>query len=202
VTFNQQLLLAVVEKLLLGGVLLGVGLWANKRLEAYRGKVALASEVAKKRVEAAARVWRAVADLEKEWLHEATVLAGLFYAELRAAEVPNVPPVLPTGLPARLAAIGQFQAVTLPGPAVQRITTAVKPSIDSALGKADAVFALIQQENFWLEPELGSRFAAYVAEYVKAFAELEPGSLAWPRFASVYKALQERRPTAKSLLPK
>jgi hypothetical protein len=62
---ESKLGLLIVDKLLLGLLLLVFGLWANRALEKFKGQLSFYSEINKQRVAKIASVWEAISSLEQ-----------------------------------------------------------------------------------------------------------------------------------------
>ena len=199
-SLGQEVLLTVFDKLALGGVLVGVGFWLNRKLEIFKAERALNIERAKRRVDAAGAISDLVADYEAACLDEGRQLASLIHRELLAAGISGLPTFLPPGTAAALRAIQPFQRAQLPQGAEQRIAEEIRPVTVAVIDQAARLMLAIRKAEFWIGGELADAFAQYVSEYSRAFADLEPNVGSWEVFLEKRAALQSLRPRATALM--
>lgn len=88
--FQRQVAVAIVDNLLLGGVVLLLGLVANRWLERYKSAQALSREIASKRVSIAGEMWEKVFEYEKAAFANIVLLTNLFLAEMHDRNTPEV----------------------------------------------------------------------------------------------------------------
>lgn len=204
VTFSQQVWLAVIDKAALGGVIVALGFFVNRKLERFKSKQVLATEIAKRRVTVAGEVWQQVAEFETVCLDEAREFAALTLAELRNAGVPGLPAASPLGSAGSLEALSRLpdQGAEIGEEAEARIAAAMVPHTTKALQKREDVQRLRVHNRFWLGSELYQSLRNYVRGFSDAFAELEPTPEGRRKFRQEYQKLGPLREDATRLLEK
>jgi hypothetical protein len=129
--FTQSLWLAVVDKLLLGGILAGAGFAFSRALERYKSREALRGAIARERAQQIATAWGRVSDVEARVLDALVRANGVVIRDLKAQKGRNV-----------VFAGGEHETVDLPQETVDELLTVanhVRTAKDS-----------VQRDRFWL----------------------------------------------------
>jgi hypothetical protein len=171
-SFDQQLLLAVIDKLALGAALVGVGYFANKYLESHKTRQAFASEVARQRLAAITEIWASLEDYELEAYRALGRGYGLVLAELGKAGA-ALPDPVPRDAQRLLKAIVKAQKeVELSDDAVKRVETWIEEHAGETHAKADQVKTLIARKRFLVGTKLSSTFDQYLKGIHSTYREL------------------------------
>lgn len=180
-TFDEKLVLTIVDKGLLAAFLAVFGLWLNARLEKYRSQLSFKQEFAKKQVEAAGQVWGATNRVEAAYLKLLSKTVDLFYREYNAAGARFLQPEPPRTIEAALNILGAAKLPVLDGDAEGRIIRETESAKATVLTSVNEVAELLSSCSFWLGGELHRKLQKYFDDIVTMYNELgksleEPGT--------------------------
>ena len=85
-TFPQQLLLMIADKLVIAAIIAALVYYAQKNLEKFRSEQSLQNEIAKKRVDSLASGWKALNDWDFAVTRLIARFAGLLRDRLNLAD--------------------------------------------------------------------------------------------------------------------
>lgn len=199
--FVQELWLAVVDKLALGLILVGVGFLANRKLEDYRAHRALATEVSKRRVALVGEIVAKTMEVEVAYLERTFLLIQALVDESRAAGRTDLPAnVVWEVEPAMAIAIQMGDAVPLPPGASDRVTAKLAPANAKVDGALEEVHRLLASSRFWLGRSTHRKLIAQVTTISGVFAQLQPNASSFMTFRDHYATLLRERGDAESFL--
>jgi hypothetical protein len=189
-TFGQQLALAIVDKLALGGALVGVGYVANRYLESHKTRQVFAAEVARRRLEAIGAVWEGLAGYEHAAYLAITRAVAVLAEDVRASGV-----ALPSPLPrdarkiAKLLVPHRDHSLTAKGRAkLNTITAELTPALHA---KADDLSRLLSEQRFWLGNDIYKRLTAYQRAIHRTFRMIKPSSIR--EYEKAYREMAKKR---------
>lgn len=154
-SFNEQLLMMLVDKLAIGGIILIIVFFGQRMLEAYKGRQALWIEISKERVKHIAHEWREM----NKW----DCLVGDLFYRLHLILLEHLPHASDadaqanTG-PLTLAQTAEFLAPwrgqNIPEELRLLCEKELRPLIDQSIAQSRAVNAALQDNRFWIGKEL------------------------------------------------
>jgi len=164
-TFKQQLILMVVDKLVIAGLIALIVLWGQKRLEAFRNEQALQKEIAKARVDSLAAGWKAL----NAWDFAVTRLISRFAVLLRQRlDLRDEAGVDELGLPDVVEIAGWLSTrvaanASLIAEMKMDCDRELQPLIENSLECSHKAKEIMQENRFWFGKELYDHCAHFHA---------------------------------------
>jgi hypothetical protein len=87
-TFGEEMVLAITDKLVIGIVIVLIGFVFSRLLERYKARQAVSVEVAKARVKEAGEVWKKLYSIDSRWEELELVLVSVFRPDVDPSERP------------------------------------------------------------------------------------------------------------------
>lgn len=160
-TFQHQLILSVIDKLLLGGVVGLAGYIANRSLEKHRSRHALQAEVARRRVEAAATVWQAVGKVEVAARRYSDTLVRAALEAVRGMGDKTIPDPIPDDHQALATLLSIHGGKVMHGTVADSFVSKIGPVADALNATIAELGESITSNRFWLGAEAAKRVKAY-----------------------------------------
>jgi hypothetical protein len=201
-TFTQQIILMLADKLFVGVVVAVVVYLAQKRLEKFRSEQSLQNEIAKKRVHRLASGWKALNDWDFAVTQLIAKFAGLLRNRLNLADEAGVDEL---GLP-DVGAIADWLALQLQTnrPLIAEIKQdcddVLQPLVRESIRCSNQAKAAMQENRFWFGKELYDhckQFHAALHQVCVSFSTKE-----FERLPLQLRALNDRRDDILTALQK
>ena len=158
-TFPQQLLLMIADKLVIAAIIAALVYYAQKNLEKFRSEQSLQNEIAKKRVDSLASGWKALNDWDFAVTRLIARFAGLLRDRLNLADEAGLDEL---GLP-DVEAIANWLALQLQTnrPLIAEIRRdcddVLDPFVQESMRCSNEAKAVMQENRFWFGKELYDR---------------------------------------------
>jgi hypothetical protein len=190
-SFGQQIWLAVLDKLALGGALAGVGFVANKYLESHKVRRAFAAEVAKQRLAAITEIWHDIGEYEIEAYRATGRGLLIILDELRKAGA-KVPDPFPRDTQQIVDAIAEAKdQVELPHTSEARLDEWLAENARTTHEHVDRVLTKIAAKRFIVGDELARRFERYLETVHTTYRQLRSADRA--HYPSAHAELRKLR---------
>lgn len=199
-TFMLQIWLSVIDKLLLGGVAGVLGFLAAKRLEAYRARQTLRAEIARKRVEVLADIWKQIAEYENHCFQQGRTLGVMMLDALKEAGIAAPSEEAAQTMEGVLAQVSRYGGHDLPDSLEKRLVGQMVPHTNALLTRGNGLKRLLAENRFWLGTVLNDRPKRYCQDVTDAFARLTPSHDDRLAFQRALKDLMRRRDEAATII--
>jgi hypothetical protein len=151
-TFEEELVLLVIEKLLLGTVIGLVAYFAARALEHFRTRLSVIAETDKLRIAKIAELWEAFGEAELDLTVALEVRRRIVTEERDRLD--------------RDAKMDLFAKRQLPAPAVERIQNEVVPLLQSGLDRVRKLPALVERKRVWAGKTLQEKHLTHMQRLV------------------------------------
>jgi hypothetical protein len=178
-TFNQELALMLIDKAAVGLVGVGVWIFVQRRLEAYKARQALWTEISKERVEHIASEWNEM----NKW----DAMVGELYVHLQQrleSEIPNHTAIdhkrATPELSDTIEFLSHLNHEKISGLA-EECRRALGPEIEKSIQPSLVVSDSLQANRFWMGKELYDhcrKFQAILSNICRSFGTMDFKKLA------------------------
>lgn len=155
-SFKEQLVITIIDKLIIGIIIAIVAYWASRLLETYKARQALWTEIAKERVKHIANDWNEMNKwdaLVGNMLHKITeLIIEQIQSPERFYRENSLPPSLHET--AKLLSALTQESISDTALFERRWENEIAPIIEKSMAQADVVNMTIQANRFWLGMEV------------------------------------------------
>ena len=197
-TFEQQIWLAIIDKLAFGVALVGVGYVANRYLESHKIRQAFSAEIAKQRIAAMTEIWAALGEYEMEAYRAVSRGFEVILRELKAAGA-EVPDPLPRDAQqlAALISVAKHQ-VELSDAATERVDLWITENANTTHAQVDRVMNMIAAKRFLIGNAAASTFEEYQKAIHTTFRLLGPSKEQIEQYRVAFPQLKKLRAEVES----
>jgi len=201
----------VVSVAVVGGL---VGLWLKTRieqsiqheyarkLEEFKQEAALASEIARRRIDIVANAWSAIARFEAASVKHKLAVGRFAWQLLQQSGHIDQNDSPPPGLMALYERLAAYPEPVIPTSEVSKLDELLKDPLERLTAAAAEAHEIISTNRFWLGGDLQKELKDYLKSLVTLFGNLSPIGEDREHFRSSINALKAKQYEATALLPR